>query len=67
MWLIKVGEAGRVSTLFFLVPPVVALEAWILFDEPLTLKVIAGTLLCIIGVAIVSGALARLRNINSPK
>jgi len=29
MWLIKVGEAGRVSTLFFLVPPVVAVEAWL--------------------------------------
>jgi len=55
MWLIKVGEAGRVSALFFLVPPVVAIEAWILFNEPLTLTVIAGTLLCIIGVAIVSG------------
>lgn len=54
MWLIKVGEAGRVSTLFFLVPPVVAFEAWILFDEPLTPLVILGTLLTIIGVAIVS-------------
>ncbi|MFT6301374.1 MAG: drug/metabolite transporter (DMT)-like permease [Pseudomonadales bacterium] len=61
MWLIKVGEAGRVSTLFFLVPPVVAIEAWILFDEPLTWKVIAGTLLCIVGVAIVSGALTKLK------
>lgn len=60
MWLIKVGEAGRVSTLFFLVPPVVALEAWILFDEPLTLQVMAGTLLCIIGVAIVSGMLSKI-------
>ena len=67
MWLIRVGEAGRVSTLFFLVPPVVALEAWILFDEPLTLKVIAGTLLTIIGVAIVSGVLTQLKNIASPK
>lgn len=67
MWLIKVGEAGRVSTLFFLVPPVVALEAWILFDEPLTLKVIVGTLLSIIGVAIVSGALVRLINRRSTK
>jgi len=55
MWLIKVGEAGRVSTLFFLVPPVVAVEAWLLFDEPLTLTVITGTLLCVVGVAIVSG------------
>jgi len=58
MWLIKVGEAGRVSTLFFLVPPVVAVEAWFLFNEPLTLNVIAGTMLCIAGVAIVSGVLS---------
>lgn len=54
MWLIRVGEAGRVSTLFFLVPPVVAIEAWALFREPLTPGVIAGTFLCIGGVAIVS-------------
>jgi len=55
MWLIKVGEAGRVSTLFFMVPPVVAIEAWLLFDEPLSVLVIIGTLLCILGVAVVSG------------
>ncbi len=61
MWLIKVGEAGRVSTLFFLVPPVVAIEAWILFGEPLTLNVIVGTLMCILGVAIVSGVLSKHR------
>ncbi len=61
MWLIKMGEAGRVSTLFFLVPPVVAIEAWILFDEPLTLYVIIGTLLCIFGVAIVSGVFSKFQ------
>ena len=61
MWLIKVGEAGRVSTLFFLVPPVVAIEAWLLFDEPLTLKVIVGTAMSIAGVAIVSGVLKKPR------
>jgi len=61
MWLIKVGEAGRVSTLFFLVPPVVAIEAWLLFDEPLTLKVIAGTGLCIMGVAIVSEVFSKAK------
>ena len=61
MWLIKMGEAGRVSTLFFLVPPVVAIEAWILFDEPLTLNVIVGTWLCILGVAIVSGVFSKFQ------
>lgn len=65
IWLIKVGEAGRVSTLFFLVPPVVAIEAWLLFDEPLTLKVVAGTALCIVGVGIVSGVFNRLRTVRA--
>lgn len=64
MWLIKAGEAGRVSTLFFLVPPVVAVEAWILFDEPLTTRVIAGTLLSIAGVAIVSGVLFKNKRVS---
>jgi len=53
MWLIGQGEAGRVATLFYLVPPVVALEAWILFDEELSLLLVAGILLCIVGVALV--------------
>jgi len=53
MWLIGQGEAGRVATLFYLVPPVVALEAWILFAEGLSLVLIAGILLCITGVALV--------------
>ena len=66
MWLIKVGEAGRVSTLFFLVPPVVALEAWILFSEPLSIMVISGTLLCIAGVAVVSGVFTRTYSRANP-
>jgi len=61
IWLIRVGEAGRVSALFFLVPPVVAIEAWFLFDEPLTVKVIAGTVLSIVGVSIVSGVFERFK------
>ena len=67
MWLIKVGEAGRVSTLFFLVPPVVAIEARWLFNEPLTLTVIIGTLLCIMGVGIVSGTFTNLRIVTLGK
>jgi len=61
MWLIRVGEAGRVSTLFFLVPPVVAIEAWLLFGEPLTWTVVAGTILCIVGVAQVAGVFSTLK------
>ncbi len=53
MWLIRHGEAGRVSSLFYLVPPMVALEAWFLFDERLSLIAIGGTALCVLGVAMV--------------
>lgn len=53
MWLIRQGEAGKVASLFYLVPPVVAIEAWILFDEPLTPLILIGVSLCIIGVAMV--------------
>jgi len=57
MWLIRMGEAGKVASLFYLVPPAVALEAWILFDERLSMIAIGGMMLCVVGVAMV---------INSP-
>ena len=53
MWLIKRGEAGRVATLFYLVPPVVAVQALFLFGEKLSLLLIAGSVMCIGGVAMV--------------
>jgi len=53
MWLIRQGEAGKVASLFYLVPPVVAIEAWILFSESITTLVFIGVTLCISGVAIV--------------
>ena len=64
LWLIRVGEAGRVASLFYLVPPVVALEAWVLFDEAINAWVILGTVLCISGVALVALAPSQHR---SPK
>ncbi len=57
MWLIRMGEAGKVASLFYLVPPAVTVEAWILFDERLSWIAIGGMILCVIGVAMV---------INSP-
>lgn len=50
MALIKKGEASRVASLFYLVPPVTALQAWWLFDERLPLLGLAGMLVTIIGV-----------------
>lgn len=50
MALIKKGEASRVASLFYLVPPVTALQAWWLFDERLPLLGLIGMLVAIAGV-----------------
>jgi len=54
MYIIKNGEAGRVSSMFYLVPPLVVIEAHFLFGETLGMLSIMGMLVCIIGVIIVS-------------
>ena len=54
MYIIKNGEAGRVSSMFYLVPPLVVIEAHFLFGETLGMLSIIGMLVCIIGVIIVS-------------
>jgi drug/metabolite transporter (DMT)-like permease len=51
--LIKHGEASKVSSLFYLVPPATAIEAWLLFGEPLGLLKIAGIVLVALGVYLV--------------
>lgn len=53
MALIKKGEASRVASLFYLVPPVTALQAWWLFDERLPLLGLAGMVVAIMGVIMV--------------
>ena len=53
MALIKKGEASRVASLFYLVPPVTALQAWWLFDERLPLLGLAGMVIAIMGVVMV--------------
>ena len=51
--LIRRGAASRVSSLFYLVPPVTALSGWLMFDQPVTLAGMAGMLLAAGGVALV--------------
>ncbi|TLF51627.1 DMT family transporter [Halomonas urmiana] len=53
MALIRRGEASRVASLFYLVPPVTALEAWWLFDERLPPLSLAGMAIAIAGVVLV--------------
>jgi len=52
-YLIKHGEASKVTSLFYLVPPTTAIEAWLLFGEPLGLVKIAGIALVALGVYLV--------------
>lgn len=62
--LIQRGAAASVTSLMYLVPPVTALIAWLLFDEPITVLTMVGTLLTVVGVALViqrPGAMAVLR------
>lgn len=53
MWLIRHGEAGSVASLFYLVPPFTAIEAWLLFGESFSGVGIIGLCLCVAGVALV--------------
>jgi drug/metabolite transporter (DMT)-like permease len=51
--LIQKGAAASVTSLMYLVPPVTAFIAWLLFAEPITLTTVFGTLLTALGVALV--------------
>lgn len=52
--LIRHGAAARTAGLFYLVPPVTALIAWAMFDETMQALSIAGMLITIAGVAMVT-------------
>jgi len=51
--LIRHGEAARVTSMFYLVPPVTALMAYALFGERLGIVALVGMGLVVIGVALV--------------
>ena len=53
MGLIKQGEATRVASMFYLVPPTAAFFAWLLFDEHLGLLGFVGFAIAALGVALV--------------
>jgi drug/metabolite transporter (DMT)-like permease len=52
MRMIREGEMARVSSLFYLVPSVTAVIAWMLFGETLTLVQIVGMIVATFGVAL---------------
>jgi drug/metabolite transporter (DMT)-like permease len=51
--LIRRGEAARVSSLFYLVPPTTVLMAYALFAERLSTAALAGMAVSVVGVALV--------------
>lgn len=52
MYMIRKGEMSKVASLFYLVPAVTAVIAWVLFGESLTLDQIAGMALTTFGVGL---------------
>ncbi|MEX0730273.1 MAG: DMT family transporter [Aquisalimonadaceae bacterium] len=52
MTLIRRGAASSVASLFYLVPPVTAVEAWLLFGERLGLMALVGIGVAVLGVAL---------------
>ena len=53
MQLIRAGAVSQVASLFYLVPPVTALEAYLLFDEQFGALAMVGGLMTVAGVALV--------------
>jgi drug/metabolite transporter (DMT)-like permease len=51
--LLRRGTAAEVSSLYYLVPPAVALEAWLLFGTVPAAVSVAGIALTVLGVALV--------------
>jgi drug/metabolite transporter (DMT)-like permease len=51
MIMIRQGAATKVGSLFYLVPPVVAIQAWFLFGEALGVQGLLGIVLIAAGVA----------------
>ncbi len=53
-FLIRRAAATRVTSLFYLTPPMTALMAWVLFDERLAPLALFGMAVCVVGVALVN-------------
>jgi drug/metabolite transporter (DMT)-like permease len=52
--LLRRGDATKVSSMMYLTPPTTALMAWVLFNESLTILILLGTLITMLGVVIVN-------------
>lgn len=64
--MIRRGAVTQVASLFYLVPAVTAVMAYLMFDERLGLRALAGFVIAVIGVALVV-AQPRARTTTNPK
>lgn len=53
MYMIREGETAKVASYFYLVPPVASIEAWLLFDENLSIASISAIVVTVLGVYLV--------------
>ncbi len=53
MVMIREGESTRVASYFYLVPPVVAVQGWLYFDEQFNLQSLIGIAVTVLGVYLV--------------
>lgn len=68
MILIREGEMAKVSSLFYLVPAVTAIMAWLLFGETLTLIQLAGMALATVGVGLATSMPKRnVADVTAPR
>lgn len=54
LYLIRRGQVSRAASLIYMVPPLVAVEATLIFAEPLSTPMVAGTLIVVAGVYLVN-------------
>lgn len=54
LYLIRRGQVSRAASLIYMVPPLVAIEATLIFGEPLSAPMAVGTLIVVAGVYLVN-------------
>ncbi|MBB6543998.1 DMT family transporter [Thalassotalea piscium] len=64
LYMIEHGAASKVASYFYLVPPATAFQAWLLFDERLSLVSIIGMIICVASVYVITHKTNKL-NIGS--
>ena len=57
--LVRAGGAGAASSVFFLMPPVTAVLAWLAFGDTLSARELVGLGIAVVGVAIATRSWGR--------